>query len=114
MDSVEQIRGNGPDAAKVHESVVDIFSSQAASLAFPHLHLVYTVPPYLPALAKNLGRALGERPVVSWPNVHVRDKYGAPDDDGLAVMETIFDRRCYGRISIGVPSLVFSQISSMA
>lgn len=93
VDSVEQIRGVGTEAAMVHKSVVDLFSGQAASLAFPMLHAVYTIPTYLLALAQNLGRTLGGHPVVSWPNVHVRHKEGAPDEVGLAVMETIIGKR---------------------
>ena len=93
VDSVEQIRGVGTEATKVHESVVNLFSGQAASLAFPQLHVVYTIPPYLSALSQNLGRALGGHPIVSWPNVHVRDRDGNRDDAGLGVMETIIDRR---------------------
>jgi hypothetical protein len=72
---------------------VDLFSGQAASLAFPLLHVVYTIPPYLLALSQNLGRTLGGHPVVSWPNVHVRHRYGTPDDTGLAIMEEVIDRR---------------------
>ncbi|MCG6863429.1 MAG: hypothetical protein LJE70_19515, partial [Chromatiaceae bacterium] len=93
VDSVEQIRGVGTEATKVHNSVVDLFSGQAASLAFPLLHVVYTIPPYLLALSQNLGRTLGGHPVVSWPNVHVRHRYGTPDDTGLAIMEEVIDRR---------------------
>jgi len=47
VDSVEQIRGVGTEATQVHDSVVELFSGQAASLAFPQLHLVYTIPPFL-------------------------------------------------------------------
>lgn len=93
VDSVEQIRGVGTEAAKVHDSVVNLFSGQAASLAFPQLHLVYTIPPYLQALSPNLGRTLGGHPIVRWPNVHVRHRDGRPDLDGLAVMEEIIGRR---------------------
>lgn len=93
VDSVEQIRGVGTEATKVHNSVVDLFSGQAVSLAFPLLHLVYTIPPYLLALSQNLGRTLGGHPVVSWPNVHVRSRDGTPDQAGLQVMETIIDKR---------------------
>ncbi len=93
VDSVEQIRGVGTEATDVHKSVVDLFSGQAAGLRFPQLHLVYTIPPYLQALSPNQGRALGGHPIVSWPNVHVRDRKGDEDDAGLAVMEAIIDRR---------------------
>jgi len=74
---------------------VDLFSGQAVSLCFPQLHLVYTIPPYLPylqILSPNQGRALGGHPIVSWPNVHVRDREGVPDDAGLKVMESVIDR----------------------
>jgi hypothetical protein len=93
VDSVEQVRGDGPDAAAVHESVRNLFSSQAASLEFPQLHIVYTVPPYLPVLSPNLGRTLGGHPIVSWPNVHVRNRDGKEDLVGLSVMERIIQQR---------------------
>jgi energy-coupling factor transporter ATP-binding protein EcfA2 len=96
VDSVEQIRGVGTEAAKVHDSVVNLFSGQAASLAFPKLHLVYTIPPYLLALSQNLGRTLGGHPIVSWPNVHVRSRAGDPDAAGLGIMEEIIQRRQAG------------------
>lgn len=96
VDSVEQIRGVGTEATKVHDSVVDLFSGQAASLAFPKLHLVYTIPPYLLALSQNLGRTLGGHPIVSWPNVHVRGRDGKPDAAGLGIMERIIDKRQAG------------------
>lgn len=45
VDLVEQSRGVGTEVTQVHKSVVELFSGQTASLAFPQLHLVYTVPP---------------------------------------------------------------------
>ncbi len=93
VDSVEQIRGVGTDAGRVHDSVVSLFSGQAASLAFPMLHLVYTIPPYLLPLSQNLGRTLGGHPIVSWPNLHVRHQDGREDPRGLGLMELIIDRR---------------------
>jgi len=93
VDSVEQLRGVGTEAGEVHKSVVNLFSGQAAGLAFPQLHLIYTVPPYLQTLAPNLGRTLGGQPIVSWPNVHVRDRDGGDDAAGLKVMENIIDKR---------------------
>jgi len=93
VDSVEQIRGVGTEAEEVHKSVVNLFSGQADKLGFPQLHLVYTVPPYLQALSPNQARALGGQPIFSWPNVHVRDRKGADDEAGLAIMEAIVDQR---------------------
>jgi energy-coupling factor transporter ATP-binding protein EcfA2 len=103
VDSVEQIRGVGTEAGKVHDSVVNLFSGQAASLAFPKLHLVYTIPPYLLALSQNLGRTLGGHPIVSWPNVHVRGRDGNPDPAGLGIMERIIDKRRSGWQDIVAP-----------
>lgn len=94
VDSVEQLRGQGDDAAKVHTSVVELFSGQAPHLAFPKLHVVYTVPPFLMAMSPNLGRNLGGHAIAQWPNIHVRKKDGSPDPDGIRVMEEIISRRC--------------------
>ena len=80
VDSVEQIRGVGTEATRVHDNVMNLFAGHAGKLRFPMLHVVYTIPPYLLALSQNLGRAPGGQPIVSWPNVHVRDQEGADDD----------------------------------
>ena len=93
VDSLEQLRGSGDDAENIHNSVVELFSGQALNLQFPKLHVVYTVPPYLTALAHNLGRSLGGNPITHWPNIHVRTKEGAPDPEGLQIMTGIMDRR---------------------
>ena len=93
VDSLEQLRGSGDDAEKIHASVVELFSGQSVNLHFPKLHVVYTVPPYLTTLAHNLGRSLGGNPITRWPNIHVRTKAGAQDREGLEVMTAIIDKR---------------------
>ncbi len=93
VDSVEQIRGVGSEAQQVHDSVVNLFSGHAANLQFNLLHLVYTVPPFLIPLAPKAGQNLGGHSIVSWPNIHVRDRNGTPDDNGLRVMREIIERR---------------------
>lgn len=93
VDSVEQLRGQGGDAEKVQNSVSELFSGQAGNLAFPKLHIVYTVPPYITAMAQNIGRAFGGNPISSWPNIHVRKKTGGDDPDGLSIMRTIVCKR---------------------
>lgn len=93
VDSLEQLRGVGDEAEAIYNSVVELFSGQAANLSFPKLHVVYTVPPYLPVLSSNLGRTLGGHPVTQWPNIHVRQKDGKPDTGGLKVMEDIIEKR---------------------
>lgn len=93
VDSLEQLRGSGEDAEKIHASVVELFSGQAANLQFPKLHIVFTIPPYLTALSHNLGRSLGGHPVTQWPNIHVRNKDGEEDQTGLKVMTSVIDKR---------------------
>ncbi len=94
VDSVEQLRGLGGDAEKVYASVRELFSGQAANLAFPKLHVVYTVPPFLLALSQNLGRNLGGHPVTQWPNIHVRRKIdNGQDADGIGVMKQVISKR---------------------
>lgn len=93
VDSLEQLRGSGDDAEKIHASVVELFAGQALNLQFPKLHIVYTVPPYLTALAHNLGRSLGGNPITQWPNIHVRTREEDIDQDGLQVMRKIIDKR---------------------
>ncbi len=93
VDSMEQLRGVGADAEKVHQSVVDTFSGHSQNLTFPLLHVVYTVPPYLVTLAPNYAQKLGGNPIVSWPNIHVRNKDGGEDGAGIAVMREIVARR---------------------
>ena len=57
-DSMEQFRGLGGDAGNVYKSVADLFCGHADTLQIPLLHVVYTLPPYLNALAPNLGEIL--------------------------------------------------------
>lgn len=93
VDSVEQIRGVGTEAQQVHKSVVNLFSGHAGNLQFDLLHLVYTVPPFLIPLAPKAGQNFDENSIVSWPNIHVRDKNGTIDENGLSVMREIIARR---------------------
>ncbi len=93
VDSLEQLRGSGDEAEKTYAATVELFSGQAANLHFPKLHIVYTVPPYLTALAHNLGRSLGGHPVTQWPNIHIRTKKNKTDTTGLDLMFSIIEKR---------------------
>lgn len=95
IDSVEQLTGVGVDgASEVYKSVENLFSGHANSLQIPMLHIVYTIPPYLTALAQGLGRRLGNNLVCSLPSVHVQTKDEQADSAGLAVMREFVKRRC--------------------
>ena len=93
VDSLEHIRGIGEDAPAVYNSVVEMFQGQASNLALPALHVVYTVPPYLIVSAPNTGNAFGANAIHRWPNVHVRDKQGQVDENGIATMVALIDKR---------------------
>ncbi len=96
VDSLEQIRGYYGNAAEVQKSVSETLSGQANNLAFPQLHIVYTIPPFLSTLAPNLSRQFGGNPITYWPNIHVKTKEGGADDGGIAIMRAILEKR-YGR-----------------
>ena len=94
VDSVEQIRGVGADADKVHSSVENLFSAHADSLHFSSLHVLYTVPPYMTALSPALGRHLGGGVICHLPSIHVfKERSADKDDDGLAIMKRIISCR---------------------
>jgi hypothetical protein len=93
VDSVEQIRGVGTEAHNVHNSIVNLFSGHAVNLAFPQLHIVYTIPPFLAPLAPHTSRHLSGHPISSWPNIHVRNRHSQADTHGLAIMRNIIEKR---------------------
>jgi hypothetical protein len=93
VDSLERLRGVGADGARaVHESVENLFSGPADALHLPPLHVVYTVPPWLPALAKNLGAALGSVSMLSSLHIYA-DRDGTPDKRCAEFLELVIDHR---------------------
>jgi len=96
VDSVEQIRGVGANAAEVHRSVENLFSMHADSLHLPLLHVVYTIPPYLVPLTPGLGRHLGGNIVYQLPSIHVFKRNGELDQDGLDIIHRIIGCRFAG------------------
>jgi hypothetical protein len=94
VDSVERIRGVGGDAEAVYKSVENLFSGHADKLVFPPLHVVYTIPPYLPILAAGIRAFLGGVAVYSLPAVHVfKNRSREASDAGLGIMEQIIAKR---------------------
>jgi hypothetical protein len=98
VDSVEQLRGSGPEAMQVFESVRSLFFGHAESLRVPLLHVVYTVPPYLSVLAGSAAGALmGGAVTRRLVSVHVfKDRSREPDPQGLAAMRAVVARRSPG------------------
>jgi hypothetical protein len=93
VDSLEQLRGSGSEAPEFYESIIDLFSGEAANLRYRKLHVVYTVPPYLLPLGKNLSRSHEAVEIAVWPNLHVRTRNGADDPAGLHSAEALVAAR---------------------
>jgi hypothetical protein len=101
VDSVERLRGVGDtnDVREVFKSAETVFSSHADKLRFTALNVVYTVPPYLSALAGALGSVYAGGRVYALPSVHIYEccpqpgEEPAPYDPGLANMRDVVDKR---------------------
>jgi hypothetical protein len=101
VDSVDQLRGIGDslDVREVFKSVETVFSSHADKLRFTALNVVYTVPPYLSALAGTLGAVYAGGRIYALPSVHIYESCptaGAPPlphEQGLAKMREIIEKR---------------------
>lgn len=101
VDSVERLRGVGDsaDVREVFKSAETLFSSHADKLRFSGLSVVYTVPPYLSALAGGLGAYYAGGRIYTLPSVHIyqgRPEPGACPEVyplGEEKMRAIVDRR---------------------
>lgn len=95
IDSVERIRGVGDEAMKVFESVRNLFFGHAEALKVPTLHIVYTVPPYLPVLAAGAGQLMGGATTRRLVSTHIfKDRSREADPGGLAVLRKVVEMRC--------------------
>ena len=101
VDSVERLRGVGDseDVREVFKSAETVFSSHADKLRFTALNVVYTVPPYLSALAGALGAVYAGGRIYALPSVHIYECCPQPGDepvphaDGLARMRDVVEKR---------------------
>jgi len=93
IDSFEQIRGHSTNANKVHDSIVQLFSTHGNNLRFPMLHMVITVPPYLNSAAPGVASILGSTPPIMWPSIHTRKRRGGDDEKGISILTRIIGRR---------------------
>jgi hypothetical protein len=101
VDSVERLRGVGDtgDIREVFKSAETVFSSHADKLRFTALNVVYTVPPYLSALAGALGAIYAGGCIYALPSVHIYEgrpvpgEAPAPHQQGLVKMQEIVEKR---------------------
>jgi hypothetical protein len=78
VDSVERLSGVGEEAKKVFDSVENLFGSHRDKLRFSTLSVIYSVPPYISAVAQAGGGSL----VISLPLPHVFER-PAPGEHGV-------------------------------
>jgi hypothetical protein len=101
VDSVERLRGVGDtqDVREVFKSAETVFSSHADKLRFTALNVVYTVPPYLSALAGSLGSVYAGGRIYALPSVHIYEhrpalgEESAPYGEGVGKMREIVEKR---------------------
>ncbi len=101
IDSMERLRGVGDadDVREVFKSAETLFSSHADKLRLPALNLVYTVPPYLSALAGALGSVYAGGRIYALPSVHIYQGCPAPGgepeahDGGVDKMRDVVAKR---------------------
>jgi len=101
VDSVERLRGVGDtqDIREVFKSAETVFSSHADKLRFTALNIVYTVPPYLSALAGALGSVYAGGRIYALPSVHIYECCPQPGEEpapylqGIAKMRDVVEKR---------------------
>lgn len=101
VDSIERLRGVGDsaDVREVFKSAETLFAAHADKLRFTALSVVYTVPPYLSALAGALGALYAGGRVYTLPSIHIYECCPEPGADpvasaqGLAKMREIVGKR---------------------
>ena len=59
LDSLERLRVTGADAQKCYDAISHTFDLNGQFLKLNHLHVVYSVPPYLPYLIPRVGSYFG-------------------------------------------------------
>jgi hypothetical protein len=94
IDSVERLNGVGEEAKKVFDSVENLFGSHRDKLKFATLSVIYSVPPYISAVAQAGGSSL----VISLPLPHVFEKpvpggHGADHKEGVDRVIDVVARR---------------------
>ena len=93
VDSIEHLRGTNINAQSVQSSVEDLFVSHFERLHLPHMHVVYTVPPYLKIRYSNLGALYEPGGVRMLPALKLRNRIGEHSREGYDAMERVVGAR---------------------
>ncbi len=85
LDSLERLRVTGADAQVCYDAISRTFDLNAEYLKLEHIHVVYSVPPYLPFLSPRIGSYFGVS-VCTLPHVKVFQsptRLQGPAGDGI-------------------------------
>ena len=93
IDSIEHFRGTLVNVQEVQSSVEGLFVSHSEKLHLPHLHVVYTVPPYLKIRHSNLGALYEPGGVHNLPAVKLRGRDEEPIPQAFDAMERVVRAR---------------------
>ena len=93
VDWIEHFRGTYINAQKAQSSVEDLFVSHSERLHLPHLHVVYTVPPYLKIRYGNLGALYEPGGVRMLPALKLFNRNGELYREGYDAMERVVGAR---------------------
>ncbi len=93
-DSIENISGTITNAVDVQESLERLFTSQAANLHLPGVHVVYTVPPWLKIRAPGIGaRFSGGMQMLHPLTIRTPDDDRAPQQPSLDALCRVVSAR---------------------
>ncbi len=92
IDSMEHLRGTSANAAEVHRSVETVFAGHADKLHLPHVHVVYTVPPYL-EMRYPMGGLYAPGSLQVLPAVKLREDSGAENRPSFDALERVVRSR---------------------
>lgn len=111
VDSLEKLRGNGSDGAKVFSSVVDMFSEYHDLLRLESAQIVYSVAPYMLKLRPQLGALYGNAAIIHLTSLHIFQKRSRDLDEkgGVPLVMEIIRRRYPDYASL-IPDPVMKQI----
>ena len=93
VDSIEHFRGTLINAGEVQSSVETLFVSHAERLHLPHMHVVYTVPPYLKVRYGNVGSLYEPGGLHVLPALKLRSEEGVVFPQGYDAMERVVAAR---------------------
>lgn len=111
VDSLERMQGTFRNADEVLNSVATIFSGHADKLSFQHLHLVYTIPPYVKVLTPGLGNMYPQGGLLVIPMLKVKNR-GGQDRSAAAyqLLEEVIQKRGDWRRLLGDKQELLYQI----